>query len=150
MSNPTEQLDIHPITDPFEADMAAKFIVSELWHDPKLKPVEVEAAKKHLSRMDELQIGAFDDDGRLVGVAGLANGSTLDERQWALVVDVATISDKRRSGIGTAVMAAVHDFARSKGVEEAVIVSPTKAGGALYRKLGYQWDDHADAYRKTL
>ncbi len=150
MSHQAEQLDIHTVGGPREVDMAARLIVSELWHNPTPKPATVEYAKKRLVGMDQLQIGAFDSNGQMVGVAGLANGSTLEEQKWALVVDVATISNKRRSGIGTAVMGAVHELARSQGIEETVIVSPTKAGGALYRRLGYQWDNHADAYRKTL
>lgn len=150
MPQSTEQLDIHPITDSAEADMAAKFIVTELWHDDELNPDNLAHAKKHLAAMDELQVGAFDAEGQMVGVAGLAGGSALGDKEWVLVADVATATGKQRTGVGTAVMNAVHDLAKSHGIQEAVIVSPTRAGLALYEKMGYQWDDRSHAYRKIL
>lgn len=150
MSQPVENLDIRPITDPAELDMAARLIVSEIWHDTTQRPSAIQAAKEHFARMDEYQMGAFDSDGQLVGVAGLANGSTLAEKNWALIVDVATASNKQRSGIGSTVMRALHDHARQQGIEETVIVSATKAGASLYKSLGYKWDIYADAYRKKL
>ena len=74
-------------------------------------------------------------DGRPVGLVNLG----VRERD-AWIGGVGVVPSARRSGVGEALMRAVHDEARSRGVERVwleVIVENTGAS-ALYERLGYE------------
>jgi GNAT superfamily N-acetyltransferase len=74
-------------------------------------------------------------DGEPVGLANLA---VRDRDAW--IGGVGVVSSARRAGVGEALMRAVHEEARSVGVERVwleVIVENTGAF-ALYEKLGYE------------
>jgi N-acetylglutamate synthase-like GNAT family acetyltransferase len=69
---------------------------------------------------------------------GLANLGVRERDAW--IGGVGVVPSARRAGVGEALMRAVHDEARSRGVERVwleVIVENTSAL-ALYEKLGYE------------
>jgi GNAT superfamily N-acetyltransferase len=69
---------------------------------------------------------------------GLANLAVRERDAW--IGGVGVVASARRAGIGEALMRAVHEEARSRGVERVwleVIVQNTGAR-ALYEKLGYE------------
>jgi GNAT superfamily N-acetyltransferase len=69
---------------------------------------------------------------------GLANLAVRGRDAW--IGGVGVVASARRAGVGEALMRAVHEEARSRGVERAwleVIVENTSAF-ALYEKLGYE------------
>lgn len=97
--------------------------------------------EKALAFMDD----AFDIDldasrvaYRDAGPVGLANLAVRGEEGW--IGGVGVIPSARRSGVGEALMCAVHDEARERGLRRVwleVIVENTGAF-ALYEKLGYR------------
>ena len=69
---------------------------------------------------------------------GLANLAVRGQDAW--IGGVGVVASARRAGVGEALMRAVHEEARSRGVERVwleVIVENTSAF-ALYEKLGYE------------
>ena len=72
------------------------------------------------------------------GPVGLVNLGIRDQDAW--IGGVGVVTSARRSGVGEALMRAVHEEARARGVERVwleVIVENTGAA-ALYEKLGYE------------
>ncbi len=83
--------------------------------------------------------GAFDERGRMVGVASLRPRLTQTQAQ----MDLLHVSHgQRRCGIGTQLLHHVKDAARAAGAQE-IYVSATPTGSAVgfYRSRGFQLTD---------
>jgi GNAT superfamily N-acetyltransferase len=74
-------------------------------------------------------------DGEPVGLANLA---VRDRDAW--IGGVGVVASARRAGIGEALMRAVHEEARSRGVERVwlEVIAENTGAFALYEKLGYE------------
>jgi ribosomal protein S18 acetylase RimI-like enzyme len=102
-----------------------------------------------LFRIDERQLAAMDDafdidvnasriafrDGEPVG---LGNLGVRGEDAW--IGGVGVVPAARRSGVGEALMRALHDEARERGVRRVwlEVIVENKGAFALYEKLGYR------------
>ncbi|MCC7448024.1 MAG: GNAT family N-acetyltransferase, partial [Anaerolineae bacterium] len=80
------------------------------------------------------QYGRAVGTGRLLYINGVAS-----------IYEVATRPDAQRQGVGTAVMRALQEQALADGYAATVLAS-SRAGLALYRKLGYRHDGYQVAY----
>ena len=69
---------------------------------------------------------------------GLANLAVRDGDAW--IGGVGVVASARRTGLGEALMLAVHDEARSRGVERVwlEVIDSNVGARALYEKLGYE------------
>jgi GNAT superfamily N-acetyltransferase len=158
-------IDVRPISGTAEWDAAAELIAVDLWHNPAAfeqlaeryrghqmitTPEDIAYAKKQIAELDELQMGAFDETGRLLAVAGVKNSHRLKPGDRAQLVDVVTAYDSRRRGVGKAVMGAVENWAKQRKLQGLWVAASTSVGGKLYESLGYTWNDDSRTYRKDL
>lgn len=90
---------------------------------------------------ESVMFGAFDDGGALVGLAGLARGTSLKTRHRAGVWGMYVAPGARGGGVGRALVAALIAHARSLGGVERVVLG-VEAGNeparALYRAVGFE------------
>jgi GNAT superfamily N-acetyltransferase len=109
---------------------------------PPVTAADVEPALEHLvtgvhERGDALLV--LSDDGGLAGFAGLVTSAHVLKRHWATVLRVQVHPSRQGAGLGSVLMAGVHDAARRHGWE---FVQLTVRGGtgteAFYRGLGYR------------
>src|SRR4051794_29061813 len=102
-------------------------------------PVQVdEAALGFLERTFDLDLDASlvaFDDGEAVG---LANLGVRGNRGW--IGGLGIVPAARRQGFGLMLMDAVHEQARSRGIEEISleVIEANEAAFRLYQKLGYE------------
>jgi len=132
----SETLEMRPASSLSLAERAALFTAA---YEGYLMPMHIDEAalgwmqEKFDFDLDASQIAYR--DGEPVGLANLA----VRERD-AWIGGVGVVASARRAGVGEALMRAVHDEARSLGVERMwleVIVENTGAL-SLYEKLGYE------------
>jgi ribosomal protein S18 acetylase RimI-like enzyme len=69
---------------------------------------------------------------------GLANLAVRGQEAW--IGGVGVVASARRAGVGEALMRAVHEEARSRGVERVwlEVIVENRSAFALYEKLGYE------------
>lgn len=90
---------------------------------------------------ENVVFGAWDEGGRLVGVAGLGRGTSLKTRHRAGVWGMYVAPEARGGGVGRALVAALVDHARSlDGVERLVlgVESGNQPARALYLSFGFK------------
>jgi GNAT superfamily N-acetyltransferase len=82
-------------------------------------------------------VGGF-CDGTLCGLAGLEIPPARSKRHKGTLFGVYVCPDRRRAGLGTALVAAVIEHARSRVDQlHAAVVTTAAPARALYRKLGF-------------
>ena len=101
-----------------------------------------EALRASLTPLREFAIlGAFEDDGRLVGMVGVERSSKAKRRHKAVVWGMYVSPDSRRRGIGRGMLEAAIRCAREwPGVEQLLLSVTTAAPGArhLYESIGFR------------
>jgi RimJ/RimL family protein N-acetyltransferase len=88
----------------------------------------------------DVVFGAWDDDGGLVGVAGMGRGTSLKTRHRAGVWGMYVAPEARGGGVGRALMDRLIDHARSlDGLERLTlgVVTANAPARALYHSLGF-------------
>ncbi len=109
---------------------------------PDAPPTDLaQAVAAHRARPDHVRriaVEAHDPDGTLVGVASTAIDDRHDDNPDTLEAGVAVHPDHRRRGIGTTLLAAVVELARSEGRTRlfANTMEAVPAGRALATSLG--------------
>lgn len=122
--------DLGPCLDLFEAVAAeGRWLANE----PPIDRKEVGARWKELLRTGEGTILVADEDGAPVGLAAMVG---LFSPELGMLVR----ADRRRQGVGEALVLACLDWARRRGAREVVLhVFPHNTGAiALYLKLGFE------------
>lgn len=91
------------------------------------------------ARLETLAIFGGFVDGALCGLAGLEIPQACNKRHKGTLFGVYVCPDRRRAGLGHAVVAAVIEHARGS-VEQlhAAVVTTAQPARALYRKLGFE------------
>ncbi|HEX4110731.1 MAG TPA: GNAT family N-acetyltransferase [Solirubrobacteraceae bacterium] len=82
---------------------------------------------------DAIHLGAF-EDGRLIGTLRLLAGRAAEEIH---VQRVAVQLDRRRHGVGAALMCAAGALARERGAAQ-IVLHAQRTSEAFYVRLGYQ------------
>lgn len=116
----------------------------------RLTTGDVSDWQEHLEGLGVLQFGAFDQEGNLISVAGLARHRVLSPGETGRIVDVVTRCDFRRYGLARMVLANLESYASDFGLTELCITDATPAGGYLYQSTGYEWDNYLPGYSKKL
>lgn len=71
----------------------------------------------------------------------------IDERQTRVhVLDIALIPDRRGGGVGTAILAALQDFARARGKGVDIFVERINPARSLYDRMGFEVIREEDVY----
>lgn len=88
---------------------------------------------------EDVVFGAFDDDGRLVGLAGMRRGTSLKTRHRGGVWGMYVAPRARGRGVGCALVSAIIEHARSLGMERLILGVETtnEPARALYHALGF-------------
>jgi ribosomal protein S18 acetylase RimI-like enzyme len=88
---------------------------------------------------EDVVFGALDDDGVLVGVAGMRRGTTLKTQHRGGVWGMYVAPEARGRGVGRALVSAIIEHARSLGMERLVLGVETtnQPARALYHALGF-------------
>lgn len=106
-----------------------------------------------LAADDSAAFGAFDEAGRMDGFAlcHFTHNSLRLAPAWILH-DLFVAPGVRRSGMGQALLDAVHTAAREAGACEVVLSTAhdNRAAQALYEAAGYQRDEQFRVYIKNL
>lgn len=131
----TADLDIRPATSLSLDERAALFTAA---YEGYAVPMQIDGARlEWMEDKFDFDLGASRIAYRDGEPVGLANLAVRQREAWIGGVGVVTAA--RRGGIGEALMRAVHDEARSRGVERIWLeVFDTNVGArSLYEKLGY-------------
>ncbi len=88
---------------------------------------------------EDVVFGALDDDGALVGMAGMRRGTSLKTRHRGSVWGMYVAPRARGRGVGHALVSAIIEHARSLGMERLVLGVETtnQPARALYHALGF-------------
>lgn len=88
---------------------------------------------------EDVVFGAWDDDGTLVGVAGMRRGTSLKTRHLGGVWGMYVAPEARGRGVGHALVSAIIQHARSLGMERLVlgVEATNQPARALYHALGF-------------
>ena len=88
---------------------------------------------------EDVVFGAWDDEGALVGVAGMRRGTSLKTRHRGGVWGLYVAPEARGRGVGHALVSVVIQHARSLGMERLVLGVETTnlPARALYHALGF-------------
>ena len=129
-------LDLRPASSFPTDELAGLFTAA---YDGYVVPFRVDEAQlRFIVKTFDLELDASSVALRDRERVGLANIGIRGERGW--VGGVGVVPSARRQGIGRALMEALHDEARSRGLRELRLEVIEKNEGAfeLYRALGYE------------
>ena len=132
----TESLDLRPGSSLPLAERAELFTAG---YEGYVMPFNVdEAALGWMQENFDFDLDASRIAYRDGEPVGLANLAVRGRDAW--IGGVGVVSSARRTGVGEALMRAVHDEARARGVERVWLEVIDSNGGAraLYEKLGYE------------
>lgn len=100
-----------------------------------------EVVKKIKNEQDEYILGAFTEDGQIVGIAGFRKGQGMKFKHKGMVWGVYVSPEYRGKGIGKSLMVEVLN--RGKDVEELKqinlsVITVNRSAVELYKKLGFE------------
>jgi len=125
-----EAYERHP--DAFTSSPSERANLPVSWWAERLPP-QADAAS--------LVIGAFDDEGRLVGAAGLSVEARIKARHKGLLFGMYVAPVARQQGVGARLVQAVLAAARARGDLRLVQLTVTQGNDgaqALYARSGFQ------------
>lgn len=136
-----------PIT---EADLPALLDLYTVLYPIPTDPDKMLANfRKMAANPDYLVVGAFTDEGELVGsaLAIICLDILADCQPWAMVENVITAPQMRGQGVGRKVMEALEAFVQARGCSYIQLTTTKPEAYAFYQAIGYS-GDLVRAFRK--
>lgn len=145
----SEMITVRPLLEQDLPDLLTLY--NELYHVPT-EPDRMRVSFRQMtSSPDYLVVGAFTDEGELVGSA--LSVICLDMiagcRPWAMVENVIVTGRVRGQGVGRLLMDELERFARERGCSYIQLTTSRPSAHQFYTALGYS-DDLVRAFRKPM
>ncbi|NHZ90257.1 GNAT family N-acetyltransferase [Massilia sp. CCM 8733] len=124
-----EALDLHP--DAYTSSAEERALRPAAWWEARLNPDP---------DFNEVVLGAFDDDGALVGTAGLSFEAREKGRHKVTLFGMYITPRCRRAGLGAQLMNAALDYASARPHAKIIQLTVTEQNAAardLYQRLGF-------------